>query len=208
MLAWKHVGMDVVPLWSTMNISDKETWPGSHNPGVCNLWGSCLAHSPAWQLLTAELLVSAGDQVWVKKERKRKTAVQYLFWEQNKHTSIDFPKQYKTKRSYFQSSERWCLAKVLWSYFTQGICVLLAECHCLISQRGHAANGIWKLIAEFLLGSQGSACSAVLSCRLHGDGYPEGSVKMVSHCTGHTGLLQHKLELQMWQKGSSPFPPC
>lgn len=135
------------------------------NPGVCNYWGSCLAHSPAWQLLTAELLVSMGDQAWIKKtkkrKRKRKTAVQYLFWEQNKHASIDFPKWYKTKRSYFQSSKPRCLTKVLWSYFTRGICVSLAECQCLISQRGCAANAIWILIAEFLPGSEGSAGSAV-----------------------------------------------
>lgn len=168
--------------------------------------------SPAWQLLTAELLVTTGDQARVykkekKKKKERKTAVQYLFWEQNKHTSIDFPKWYKTKRSYFQSSEPWCLAKVLRSYFTQGICVLLAKRHCLVSQRGCAANGTWKLIAEFLPGRWGSAGSAVLSRRLHGDGYPYRSVKMVSHCTGHTGLLQHKLELQTWRKGSSPPPP-
>lgn len=119
-------------------------------------------------------LVGTWDQAWVKKENSnQQTAVQCLFWEQNKHASIDFPKWYKTKRSYFHSWKPHGLTKALWSYVTQGICVLLAERHCFIPQRGRAANGMWKLIAEFLPGSPGSAGSAVLCRQLLCCGAPE-----------------------------------
>jgi len=110
--------MDVLPLSAT-NFSDKETWPVSHNPEVCNLWGY------SWQLLTAEMFVSTGDQAWIRKKKKKNNCCAIFILRTEQAHKYWFPKMVQDKRSYFHSSKPWCLSKVLWSYFTQGICVLL-----------------------------------------------------------------------------------
>lgn len=84
--------------------------------------------------------------------------MQYLFWEENKHASIDFPKWYKTKRLYFQSLVH-CLGSMK-LFHPRYLCFVswmplphIAKCSCC---KWLMKTGCW--ISSWLTGLCGQHC--------------------------------------------------